>query len=227
VRTIGSRLLDLALPAACPGCGREGAPICAACGPALEARLDRPPGILIGLPADLPAPLLQLEWCAPFNGVVRAALHALKYSGERRLAVPLGEVAARRWQRAGAGGDLVVPVPVHADRARTRGYDQAVLLAAVVAARLDLPMASLLERHRRTIAQFELDRKQRGTNVSGAFRLRSGGTPTLGADRALRGRWVILVDDVTTTGATLAACAEALMEAGALGVSGLTVARER
>jgi len=227
VRTIGSRLLDLALPAACPGCGREGEPICAACGPALDARLDRPAGILIGLPADLPAPLLQLEWCAPFNGVVRAALHALKYSGERRLAVPLGEAAARRWQRAGAGGDLIVPVPVHADRARARGYDQAILLAAVVAARLGLTMAPLLERHRRTIAQFELDRRQRDTNVSGAFRLRAGGTPTLRADRALRGRWIILVDDVTTTGATLAACAEALMKAGALGVSGLTVARER
>jgi ComF family protein len=224
---LGERLLDLAFPAACPGCGREGAPICAACRPALDARLDRPAGVPIGLPAELPAPLLQLEWCAPFNGTVRAALHALKYGGERRLAVPLGEAAARRWQRAGVGGDLVVPVPVHPDRARARGYDQAILLATVVAERLSLPMAPLLERHRRTIAQFELDRRQRDTNVSGAFRIRPGGASVPAADRTVNGRWIILVDDVTTTGATLAACAEALVEAGALGVSGLTVARER
>jgi ComF family protein len=222
--TLAGRLLDLALPASCPGCGREGAPICAACRPALEVRLDRPAGVMIGLPAELPAPLVQLEWAAPFTGTVRAALHALKYAGERRLAVPLGEAAAERWRRAGAGGDLVVPVPVHVDRARERGYDQAILLAEVVARRLALPMAPILVRQRRTVAQFELDRRQRRTNVAGAFRLRST-HPAI--QTALRGRWVILVDDVTTTGSTLAACAEVLIAAGALAASGLTIARER
>jgi ComF family protein len=222
--TLATRLLDLALPATCPGCGREGAPICADCRPALDVRLDRPPGVMIGLPAELPAPLVQLEWAAPFTGTVRAALHALKYAGERRLAIPLGEAAAERWRRAGAGGDLIVPVPVHADRARERGYDQAVLLAEAIATRLRLPAVGILERERRTIAQFELDRRQRRTNVAGAFRLRSG-DPALRS--AIRGRWVILVDDVTTTGSTLAACGEVLMTAGALAVSGLTIARER
>lgn len=220
---LAHRLLDLALPATCPGCGREGDPICPACRPALEVRLERAAGVPIGLPAQLPAPLVQLEWAAPFAGTVRAALHALKYSGERRLAGPLGEAAAERWRRAGAGGDLVVPVPVHAERARQRGYDQATLLAEVVGDRLGLPTATILERHRRTVAQFDLDRAHRGANVSGAFRLRSG----TAAEAIVRGRWVVLVDDVTTTGATLAACGEALMAAGALAVSGLTVARER
>jgi ComF family protein len=220
---LAHRLLDLALPATCPGCGREGDPICLACRPALEVRLERAAGVLIGLPAQLPAPLVQLEWAAPFAGTVRAALHALKYSAERRLAGPLGEAAAERWRRAGAGGDLVIPVPVHAERARQRGYDQAALLAEVVGHRLGLPTAAILERHRRTVAQFDLDRAHRGANVSGAFRLRSG----TAAEAIVHRRWVVLVDDVTTTGATLAACGEALMAVGALAVSGLTVARER
>lgn len=225
VSSVAGRVLDLALPARCPGCGREGAPICGACLPALDARLERPAGVSIGLPSDVPSPLVQLEWCAPFGGLVRRALHDLKYRGETRLAGPLGEAIARRWQRAGAGGDLLVPVPVHAERRRRRGYDQAELIARVAAGSLGLPMAALLVRERATTAQFDLDRRTRATNVAGAFRLRPAGA-ALGL-RPLTGRWVVLIDDVVTTGATLAACAVPLIEAGALGVSAATVARER
>src|SRR6266540_7164837 len=98
-----STALDVAFPATCAGCGREGEPLCVTCRPALDARLELRGGTPIGLPADLPFPLLQLEWCAPFAGPVRAALHQLKYGGERRLARPLGEAVARRWARAGQG----------------------------------------------------------------------------------------------------------------------------
>jgi predicted amidophosphoribosyltransferase len=140
--------LDAALPADCVGCGREGPPLCAACLPALDRRLDAPAGVPIGLPGDLPAPLLQLDWCAPFSGTVRTALHAIKYGGEQRLAEPLGAAVARRWGRVGVGTDLVTHVPVHADRARTRGYDQADLIARAAARHLGLPYASLLARER-------------------------------------------------------------------------------
>jgi ComF family protein len=223
-RAVGSAL-DAAFPGVCAGCGHEGAVLCRACLPALDARLERPAGVPIGLPSDVPPPLLQLEWCAPFGGVVRRALHQLKYAGETRLATPLGEAVARRWLRVGAGGDLLVPVPVHAERRRHRGYDQAELIAAAAGRHLGVPMAPLLERSRATKAQFDLDRRHRASNVAGAFRLRAGGEH-LGA-RPLDGRWIVLVDDVVTTGATLSACAAPLLEAGAIGVSAVTVALER
>jgi ComF family protein len=221
VRTAGGRLLDLAFPARCAGCGREGPPICTGCRPGLFGRLDRPAGVLLGLPADIPAPLLQVEWCAPFEGVVRTALHQLKYAGERRLAEVLGEALATRWRQAGAGGNVLVPVPIHRDRERQRGYDQAVLLARAAGRRLEVPVAACLERWRATTAQFELDRRDRAANVARAFRVRPGSA------WSVDGRWCVLVDDVATTGATLAACGAALLNAGALAVSALTVAKEQ
>jgi ComF family protein len=219
--TAGS-LLDMALPPACAGCGDEGSTLCQRCGLALKGRLGLPPGVPFGLPAAMPIPLAQLEWCAPFAGAVRAALHQLKYSGERRLAAPLGAAMAARWQAVGAGGDLLVPVPVHAARARQRGYDQAALLAAETSAGLAVPWQAVLVRTRHTRPQFELGRQARRTNVSGAFALAGQSQEAL-----VRGRWIVLVDDVATTGSTLVACAEALHGAGALAVSALTVARER
>ncbi len=214
--------IDLALPAACAGCGREGAALCRECLPALDVRLAADPGVPLGLPADIPAPLLQLEWCAPFTGVARRALHSLKYDGERRLAGPLGAALARRWSRAGVAGDVLVPVPASPDRVRERGYDQAGLLAAEAGRRLGLPVVPALERTRATTAQFDLDRVARTSNLGGAFRVAD-----VGVRHALDGRWAVLVDDVVTTGATLAACGAALLEAGALAVSAIAVARER
>ncbi len=217
-----SSLLDVALPAACAGCGAEGFALCPACRRALAARLALPPGVPIGLPSSTPVPLAQLEWCAPFSGAVRAALHGLKYAGERRLAAPLAAAVAERWRIAGAGGEVLVPVPVHAERARRRGYDQAVLLAAEASRRVQLPWLPALERTRNTSPQFDLGRRARRVNVAGAFALRG---PAEAAH--VTGRWVVVVDDVVTTGSTLVACAEVLYAAGAVAVSAVTVARER
>jgi ComF family protein len=215
------RLLDLALPATCPGCGAEGAPICARCEPSLHARDNLPAGTPLGLAEGPPHPLLQLEWCASFTGPVRAALHALKYAGERRLATPVGEAVAARWRTAGAGGEILVPVPVHEARRRERGYDQAELIGEAAARLLGLPAAVAVVRARSTIAQYRLDRIHRADNVHEAFQV----PPERRA--SIAGRWVILVDDVVTTGATLCAVAEAVLGAGAIAVSAIAVARER
>jgi ComF family protein len=214
-------LLDGIFPPMCPGCGLEGAVLCGRCRGPLERRMDEPPGVPIGLVAPLPDGIAQLEWCASFSGPVREALHALKYRGERRLAAPLGEAIARRWSQAGVGGDLLVPVPIHPERLRSRGYDQAVLLARAAGARLGLPVAPALRRTVATAAQHRLGREGRAANVGRAFAIEAGWADTI------RGRWVVIVDDIVTTGATLSGCAVPLLEAGATAVAGLAVARER
>ena len=221
VRNSVGRALDLALPAVCPGCGVEGPPLCVRCRVSVEARVALPAGTPLGLAEGPPAPLLQLEWCAPFSGVTRRALHTLKYGGERRLARPLGEVVAARWSRAGAGGEILAPVPVHPARRRERGYDQADLIAREAAAVLAIPWLPAVARVRATAPQFRLDRRHRAANVRDAF----AAPPSM--VRSISGRWVVLVDDVVTTGATLVACGEALLAAGAAAVSAITVARER
>jgi ComF family protein len=187
----------------------------------MSRRLAEPAGVPFGLPSPAPAGIVQLEWCAAFNGPARASIHALKYDGERRLVAPLAALMAERWRRAGVGGDLFVPVPVHAARRRERGFDQAELLARGVSQRLGRPMRYALQRASRTMAQHQLGRRARQSNVGGAFVV----APRHADD--VRGRWIVLIDDVMTTGATLAGCARALYEAGAFAVSALTLARER
>jgi ComF family protein len=216
-----SKALDLALPPTCVGCRREGSPLCRDCRTWLMVRVENPPGLPVGIPAELPPPLLQLEWCAPFTGVTRRAIHELKYAGERRLARPLGEAVAARWRRAGAGGDVLVPVPASPDRIRERGFDHAALIAAVAGSSLHLPVLRALERAHDTASQHALGRTGREANVGGAFRIRDGGAA------GIRGRWIVLVDDLVTTGATLAGCATVLLDAGTASVSAVTVARER
>ena len=218
---VASRVADLLLPATCVGCGREGDPVCPGCLPALHVRRDHPPGQAVGIPAELPAPLVQLEWCAPFTGIPRRALLELKYGGERRLAEPLGRALADRWRAAGAGGDLLVPVPVHRDRERERGFNQAALLARVAAGQLGLSVVDALVRTHATTRQHGLGRDERSANLAGAFAIVPRAAP------ALRGRWVVLVDDVVTTGSTLTGCATALVAGGALAVSAVALARER
>ena len=157
------------LPGDLRGLRREGTPLCGACAGAFAVRAGTPAGTPLGMPSDVPLPLVQLEWCAAYGGIVRDALHALKYAGERRLAGPLGAAAAARWREAAIGGDLLVHVPVHAARRAARGYDQAELLARAAAEALGLPAVAALRRDRATAPQFELGRDRRAANVACAF----------------------------------------------------------
>ena len=140
-------------------------------------------------------------------------MHALKYRGHKRvvekLATPL------MLQAIGDGPfDAVVPVPLHRSRLRKRGFNQAELLARGVAERINATVSDTLEVVRSTGDQVELSAAQRRANVAGAYR----------AEKPLRGR-ILLVDDVFTTGATMSACAGALVSAGAAEVHALSLCR--
>ncbi len=193
--------LDLLLAPRCAGCGAAGTWLCLAC-------------------RDLCEPVRQgrVTAAGTYGGALREAIHRFKYGGERALANELGELVAACVAgdlATGVALDVVVPAVLHRDRARSRGYDQAWLLAAVVARRTALPLRVPLRRIRPAVPQIALDRAERAENLRGAYVAEAG---------ALRGARVALVDDVATTGATLSAATGALRAAGARVVRSYVVA---
>jgi ComF family protein len=148
---------------------------------------------------------------ARFEETARRAIHALKYTGHYDIATVLGPLMA-----SGLDGPTatLIPVPLHWKRKRSRGYNQAALLAKHMGVTLGWPVNSRsLRRHRNTKDQITLSASERQVNVAGAFRWT--GAPVLGR--------VILVDDVSTTGATLKACAQAIRAGGCSGSLGAVV----
>ena len=154
-----------------------------------------------------------------YEGSLRDVIHAFKYEGRRGLAAPLGRLAATEGADVLRGADWVVPVPLHLVRRLQRGFNQADDLTR----ELGLPVAHVLWRPRLTAAQTGLSAWARRRNVRGAFALSPFWRWRRRSD--LAGRVVVLVDDVRTTGATLNACAEVLLDAGVGEVRALTVAR--
>jgi ComF family protein len=206
--------LDLLFPPRCVGCGRGGHWFCPAC---VAATLPAPTG---GAGLE---PLAGLWVTGVYEDPLRVAIHALKYEGKRQLAAPLGRLLAATYQQQMQGSarrfDFLVPVPLHPRRQAERGYNQSALLARGLAREVGLPLREdVLIRSRHTPQQVGLNQSQRRENVAGAFVCPPG-------HPALAGAALLLVDDVCTTGATLAACAETLRAAGASVVWGLTLAR--
>jgi ComF family protein len=160
------------------------------------------------------SPIARARAIGPYDGALRAIVHALKYEGRRSLARPLAALLERRGCGVLDGAELVVPVPLHRSRARARGFNQ----AAEIARHLPLPMSLALRRVRATPSQTDLPAAKRHANVRAGFAV---------TRRArVRGKVVVLIDDVSTTGATLDACARALVQGGgAREVRALTAAR--
>jgi ComF family protein len=213
-------LLELFLPPSCSGCGRYGEALCARCRstfrPAGRTR-DRfvlpDPAVVVG--DDLAVAVAAFA----YSGALRRALARLKYGGSARLAQPLAVAALPLLAPMldAAQRPILVPVPVHRDRLRQRGYNQARLLATALAAAWNIPCLDVLVRRRPTVQQHRLNRTQRLRNLREAFELAPG---TRAPPEA------VLVDDILTTAATLEACAGVLLATGSDVVRGLTIARE-
>jgi ComF family protein len=220
--------LDLLFPRWCIGCGREGDYICRACRELLPAisppicpRCGRPQfqGILCDDCRDKTAPIDGIRAPFVFEGIVRQAVHELKYRNLRALAPTMANCLYGYLVENPIPADVLVPVPLHRRRLRDRGYNQSALLAVELGKLSSLPVAAngLIRRHYAAPQARSAGINERQKNVADAF---------VCPDRRFQGKRVLLIDDVSTSGATLNACAAALKVGGAAQVWGLVIALE-
>lgn len=235
-----SDLFDLLLPAGCLACGtwvpagervglmcglcrsrlpRAPWPRCRRCHHPLGT--GRAPGASCRACREWPEALTEARHAVVLAPPADALVHALKYEGWKELAPEMGRAMARALAPLRSGEDdvFLVPVPTTMQRRRSRGYNQARLLAEVLGRELSLPVVDALRRTRGGATQVALHPSQRLTNVRGAFATRDG------LSARLKGAHVVLVDDVLTTGATAGAAASALAREGVCRVTLVTYAR--
>ena len=228
LRTVTNRTLDFFFPRRCAGCGREGRFLCLDCLGTLRplqppwcSQCGRPYAGSGSCPdcRGRPHQLRGIRAAYIYEGALRQAVLEFKYRGVSAFAEELAPLLENHLREHPLAADLIVPVPLFGDRLRERGYNQAELLARHLSVSLSLPMeGTALYRTRKTPPQARLvtweDRRE---NMAGAF----GARP-----EAVRGRRVLVLDDVCTTGATLDACGQALRAAGAASAWGMALARE-
>jgi ComF family protein len=194
------------------------APRCAACARRLHAHAV-PEGYRCGACLARPPAYDRLLAAWSYEPPLDAVVQGLKYGRLDYLGAQLAATMAAALGAQLAGADLVVPVPLHWRRRLARGYNQAEQIAHPLAALLGLPCRTLLRRRRATPPQTSLPRAARLANLRAAFAVRAAASP------AAAGRRILLIDDVSTTGATLDAAARALKRAGTAAVIAAVAAR--
>jgi ComF family protein len=235
LRGAGRLVLDAALPPLCPACKKPVADdggLCPDCWSQLSfitppycERLGIPfaydpgPGVLsMQAIADPPA-YERARAAVRYDEIARTLVHALKYGDRLDLAPTLGRWMVQAGGALLADADALVPVPLHWRRLWARRFNQSAALAEVIAARVKLPVAHALARVKATRQQVGLTASERALNVQGAFRV-----PEV-ARADVKGRRLVIVDDVFTSGATIDACSRVLLRAGAASVDVLVFAR--
>jgi len=222
------KLLDLLFPPHCAGCNMEESrfcdecyssvtfcaePICDRCGDCLSINDGKTCNRCL---SKSPLYTSNRSW-AIYDGHLRKAIKSLKYRRNFRLGERLAEPMVELLDKQNWTIDIVTAVPLDIKRVRERGFNQSRCLAQPIAYFAQLPFSSgIITRIRRTRPQVGLNYEERKRNVKGAFQSES---------RLLDGKSILIVDDVITTGATINACAEALINAGAICVYGLSLAR--
>lgn len=217
VRDLSDTLINVLLPPVCAGCGMVGALFCSECKSQVQwvrepicFSCGKPDDVLVGLCNKCYRHQLstrQIRAAALHVNPIRRILHLMKYEGFFALADSLATVMVQAWPRWETQIDIVVPVPLHSERRRQRGYNQAELLVKAMRKKTNWDVVpEALSRHKRTAPQVGLTINQRQRNVRGAF----------SADEAIvSGKKILLVDDVCTTGSTLDSAARELLGAGA------------
>ena len=226
------RLAELAVdsffPQRCVGCGRGGGFFCPGCLgnlprllPPLCPRCGRSQASGIVCPScwQRQTDIDGIRSLFKFDDVIRKAIHQMKYRNLKSLSPCLAEFLADYLRSSPLPGGVLVCVPLHPRRLRERGYNQSGLLARELGRRIDLPVIEdCLIRVKQAQPQVRAANvEERRKNVADAFVCR---------DEKVKGKQVILIDDVCTSGATLESCASALKSRGATSVWGLTLARE-
>ncbi len=220
--------LDFIFPKYCVGCGKEGAFLCRTCLKTTNRILPpicpkcgrpQPSGVLCPDCITWSSCIDGIRSPFRFEGVIREAVHQLKYRNLRAISETLAEFLYEYFMNLPLPVDVIVPVPLHPKRLRERGYNQSGLIASNLGKLIDLPFIdNSLKRQRNTLSQARTASvSERKKNIEGAFTCDNG---------IIYNKRVLLVDDVSTSGTTLDACAGALKDAGAVSVWGLTVARE-
>ena len=220
--------LDILFPQWCVGCGREGELICHTCRrllpwlmPPLCPKCGRPQpsGILCSSCVSWKAEIDGIRAPFQFDGVIRQAVHQLKYKNLRALANPLANLLRTYLLNNAVPGEVLMPVPLHKKRLKERGYNQSSLIARELGELMNLPVVedNLIRRGQTSPQTKAATVEERRDNVIDAFYCQ---------DRRLQGKQILIIDDVSTSGATLNACADVLKADGAVSVWGLVVARE-